>query len=276
MRRDEIAARLRAAGIEDYHEEAKRLFCHYSGMSRAAALAEPGADCSAPALLAALSRREAREPLAYILGKTWFFDECYHVSPACLIPRPETELLVQYAVDSLPQGARFADLCTGSGCIAISTLVHRPDTQAEAYDISQEALALAKQNALENGVADRVCFYEADLLAARAADFGGARYDAILSNPPYVTEEEWKAVAPELHHEPLCAFLGGKDGLVFYRHFVTALAPLLKDGGQFMFEIGFRQAEGLRALAAEGGFTCEIKRDFAGQDRVALLTKATH
>ncbi len=270
MTRAELCARLRAAGIEEAEEEAKRLFCHFSGMSRAAALAEPGADCSAPALLSALARREAREPLSYILGEAWFYDERYRVSPACLIPRPETELLVEHAIATLARGGCFADLCTGSGCIAISTLCHRPDATADGYELSGEALALARENARENGVSDRLCLYEADLLVC---DRLARQYDMILSNPPYVTDEEWQAVAPELHHEPLCAFLGGEDGLVFYRRFIGAFAPFLKEGGQFVFEIGWRQGDALRSLAAEGGFDCVIERDLSGLDRVAILTR---
>jgi release factor glutamine methyltransferase len=271
MTRAELAARLRAAGIDEYDEEAKRLFCHFSGMSRAAALAEPGADCSAPALLTALARREAREPLAYILGEAWFFDECYRVSPACLIPRADTELLVEYAVRHAPQGGLVADLCTGSGCIAISLLAHRADLRGDAYEISQEALALAAENAERNGVGDRLCFHRRDLLTAEPLP---ARYDMILSNPPYVTDAEWRTVAPELHHEPIAAFLGGEDGLRFYRHFIKTFAPALSPGGCFVFEIGFAQAADLCRLAGEQGFVCEIRKDYGGRDRMAILTRA--
>lgn len=268
MTRTELAARLRDAGIEDYAEEAKRLFCHFSGMSRAAALAEPGTDCADPALLAALRRREAREPLAYLLEEAAFWDETYRVSPACLIPRPETELLVERAIATLPQGGHFADLCTGSGCIAISTLAHRPDATADGYDISAEALALARENAERNGVADRLRLLPCDLLAEERL---AARYDMILSNPPYVTDAEWEAVTPELHYEPRAAFLGGADGLCFYRRFLSVFAPFLKEGGCFVFELGWRQGDGLRRLAKEHGLACEIYRDYSGLDRMAVL-----
>lgn len=268
MTRTELASRLRAAGIEDYAEEAKRLFCHYSGMSRAAALAEPGADCTAPALLEALRRREAREPLSYLLGEAAFWEETYRVSPACLIPRPETELLVERAITALPQGGHFADLCTGSGCIAISTLAHRKDATADGYDISPAALALAHENAVRNDVADRLHLAVCDLLTeARLA----GPYDMILSNPPYVTDAEWEEVAPELHYEPRAAFLGGADGLCFYRRILSAFAPFLKAGGCFIFEIGWRQGESLRRLATEHKLSCEICRDYGGRDRMAVL-----
>ena len=269
MTRAEIAARLRAAGIEDFDEEAKRLFCHFSGKSRALARAEPGADCSAPALLDALARREAHEPLAYILGEVWFFDECYRVTPDCLIPRSDTELLVEYAIKSLPRGAHFADLCTGSGCIAISLLAHRADLTADGYDISPAALALARENAERNGVSDRLCLRERDLLSACP----DGRYDAILSNPPYVTPTEWETVAPELRHEPTVAFLGGEDGLLFYRRFLAAFADCLTENGCFIFEIGWQQAEDLRCLARQHSFTCEVQRDLGGRDRMVILRR---
>ena len=267
MTRAEIAARLRAAGIEEADEEAKLLFCHFSGMSRASVLAEPGADCSAPLLLSAVERREAREPLAYILGEWYFYGECYRVSPACLIPRPDTEMLVDYATEHLRRDGRFSDLCTGSGCIAISTLAHRPDLVGEAYDLSPKALALARENAAKNGVADRLTCYERDLLRDPLA----GEYDMILSNPPYVTPAEFTEVEPELLCEPRMAFLGGEDGLDFYRSFVHRFQGNLAAGGCFVFEIGWRQAEGLCRLAEEAGMTCEIRRDLGGRDRMAIL-----
>ncbi len=116
----------------------------------------------------AVRRLENREPLAYVLGEWYFYDEVYRVSPACLVPRPDTEHLVEELIRRLPKGAVFADLCTGSGCIAISTLAHRPDCRAVAVDLSKDALALARENASLNGVADRVEFRHADVLASAA------------------------------------------------------------------------------------------------------------
>ncbi len=270
MTRRELAAHLLAAGIEEAEEEAKLLFCHVTGMSRAALLAEPGADCTDPALFVMLQRRCAREPLAYLLGEVHFFRECYHVSPDCLIPRPETELLVEYGIEALPQGGRLADLCTGSGCIAISLLANRPDATGDGYDISAAALRLANENAKRHGIGARLRLFCTDLLQ-RDGLFGD--YDLILSNPPYVTPKEWAKVAPELHYEPQIAFLGGADGLDFYRHFIQAFAGNLRPGGRFVFEIGWQQADALRAGAAEAGFGCEIYKDLGGRDRMAVFSK---
>ncbi len=278
MTRSEIAARLRAAGIEEHAEEAMRLFCRFSGKSRAHALAEPLADCADAALLAALSRREAREPLAYILGEAEFYGECYRVSPDCLIPRPESELLVDFACTHLPRDGRMADLCTGSGCLAISTLCHRPDCTADAYDISRGALVLARENAERNGVSVRLSFYECDLLAPHGwgnTPLADARqYDLLLSNPPYVTSAEMELLPPEVRCEPRLALHGGEDGLVFYRTFVSAFSHCLREGGVFLFEIGADEGDALRALGEEAGFSVRILPDLTGRDRMALLTAA--
>lgn len=273
MTRHEIEAALAAVGIEEARTEAMILFCHYSGMSRAAALAEREADCAAPALAAAVRRREGREPLAYILGEAWFFEECYEVSPACLIPRPETEMLVEYAIAHLPQGGLFADLCTGSGCIAVSTLAHRSDCRAQAYDLSPDALALAARNAQKNGVAERICFFEKDLLTDALS--AGATYDMILSNPPYVTQDEMKALAPELFFEPRMSLEGGADGLIFYTRFLQAYTDRLTEDGCFVFEIGAEQGAALLTLAAQSGLSCRIEKDAAGRDRMAVVSKRT-
>lgn len=275
MTRSEIAARLRAAGIDEYAEEAMRLFCRFSGKSRAYALAEPAADCAAPDLLAAVIRRQAREPLAYILGEADFYGESYRVSPACLIPRPESELLVDFACRRLPRSGRMADLCTGSGCLAISTLAHRPDCVADAYDISGDALTLARENAERNGVSARLAFYKCDLLAPHGWEdtplADGDAYDLILSNPPYVTTSEMQALPPEVRCEPTLALHGGEDGLVFYRTFIATFSRCLRTGGVFLFEIGADEGDALRALGAQAGFSVDILPDLTGRDRMALL-----
>ena len=266
----DIEKRLAAAGIADAATEAKHLFSHFSGLSLAALLAARDADCTEPALETALCRREAREPLAYILGEAWFYGERYRVSPVCLVPRQETELLVDYAIAHLPQGALFADFCTGSGCIAISVLAHRPDLRAHAYDISPEALSLARENAAANGVADRVAFFCADLLKT-----GGVcretRYAMIISNPPYLTASDMRAAQAELLSEPQAALFGGEDGLTFYRCFLEHYRANLAQGAPFLFEIGAAQGEDLRALGAAYGYTARILPDYAGLDRVAVL-----
>ena len=277
MTRAEIEKRLSRAGIDACREEAMLLFCHFAGISRAMALCDARLPCTDPALEEALLRRERGEPLAYILGVAYFCNEEYEVSPAVLIPRADTERLVEEAVSRLPKNGRFADLCTGSGCVAISTLAARPDALADAYDISPVALALAKKNAARNGVETRVFFAECDLLAGgvcrEAALFPHAPYDLILSNPPYLTAAEMAALDPSVACEPTLALDGGEDGLVFYRAFLEGYAHLLSARGAFLFEIGWEQGDSLRALGREHGFAVEIKRDLGGRERVAVLSR---
>lgn len=277
MTRAEIEARLSRAGISEAGEEAMRLFCHFAGVWRAMALCDRAAECDDPALARAVLRREAGEPLSYILGVAYFYKEEYEVSPDVLIPRADTERLVEEAISRLPRNGHFADLCTGSGCVAISALAARPDAKADAFDISPAALAIARKNACKNGVASRVCFIERDLLTApvcsETPDFPLAPYDLILANPPYLSRAEMGALDPSVLAEPRAALDGGEDGLVFYRHFLEVYPALLKADGAFLFEIGWGQGEALRALGARYGFAVEILRDYGGRDRVAVLTR---
>ncbi len=265
----ETAAYLREHGVEEAETEARLLFLHLTGLSPAALLCDRTLSLDTPALREALARRVAREPLAYILGEAPFCNEIYKVSPDCLIPRFDTEVLVEEAARLLPPSAHFCDLCTGSGCIAISTLCRRPDTTAAAYDISAGALALARENAARNGVSRRLRFTEADLLTSTLP---AGEFDAILSNPPYITESAMQALSPEVQKEPSLALYGGEDGLRFYRHFVARHSAALKPHGFFLFEIGYDQEEGLRAIAAEHRMQITFVRDLGGNTRVARLS----
>ena len=167
--------------------------------------------------------------------------------------------------------AYFADLCTGSGCIAVSTLAERADTRALALDFSEGALALAQENAVHNGVADRVEFRRADLLTLAPQSLG--RFDAILSNPPYIRSDVIPGLSDEVRHEPRMALDGGADGLVFYRALLRQAGECLNAAGFCLFEIGYDQGEDIRALAVDAGFRCTVRRDLGGQDRVAVLTR---
>ena len=268
MRLSELTERLRAVDADSAELEARLLFKRYAHLSDAEIiLGDPAADSAA--LDDALARRLSGEPLAYILGDTEFFRESYLVTPDVLIPRSDTECLVEYAVKHLPHGARFADLCTGSGCIAISTLASRPDTTAIAIDISDAALAVARQNAERNGVSDRISFLRADVLAGiDPAILGGL--DAVLSNPPYIAREVTKTLSREVCHEPLLALDGGEDGLDFYRAMLSYLPALVKNG-VILFEIGYDQESAITRLAQEAGLCCRVRRDYGGNPRVAIL-----
>jgi release factor glutamine methyltransferase len=271
----ELTDRLSAAGIEGASHEA-RLLAEHVGAVSPRAFVLPDALLSDPdgALEAAVRRRENRFPLQYILGTWGFWRQEYEVSPDCLIPRPDTELLVEYASEHLPRGGRFIDLCTGSGCIAISLLCERPDLTGVAVDLFGDTLALAERNARRNGVeADRLTFLQGDVLdGGFMAELG--TFDAILSNPPYITPAVIDTLAPELAFEPRAALDGGEDGLLFYRRMIGGqeYRSALKTGGCYMFEIGYDQGDALRALAAAVGDSCTVRRDLGGQERMAVIT----
>lgn len=267
----ELCGRLSAGGVEAAEFEAECLMEDLCGADRFALLSEPDRDYPSQALESALARRLDREPLQYILGTWSFYRGTFRVSPDCLIPRADTEVLVEEAIRRLPHGAYFADFCTGSGCIGIATLAERPDTCAIGVDLSQGALDIAAENAVRNGVSDRFRLLRADLLTAAPETLG--RFDAILSNPPYIRSEVVDTLSAEVRHEPRMALDGGADGLVFYRALLRFAGACLTDGGFCLFEIGYDQGEAIRSLAAARGFACEVKRDLGGRDRVAILTR---
>lgn len=270
MTRREAAALLSESGVPDADTDARLLFTHFGGVSSAYLLANPDFSLDSPAFREALLRRKAREPLAYILGEAPFFTELYTVSEDCLIPRFDTELLVEKAASLLPRGAHFADLCTGSGCVAVSTLRRRSDTTADAYEISSGALSLAQENAEKNGVAERVHLNKADLLCDTLPK---NTYDAILSNPPYIPTRDLDALSPEVQSEPRIALDGGEDGLLFYRRFLTAFRTSLKTDGFFLFEIGYDLADAMQSLADEYGLSLTLFYDLGGNPRVVLFRK---
>lgn len=271
----ELTARLSAAGIENASHEARLLAEHVCGAPPYALLV-PDAPLSDPEgrLEEAVRRRESHYPLQYILGSWGFWRQEYEVSPDCLIPRPDTELLVEYAARHLPRGSRFIDLCTGSGCIAISLLCERPDLTGVAVDLFDATLSLAERNARRNGVEpDRLTFLRGDVLTGAFME-GLGTFDAVISNPPYITPAVIDTLEPELTYEPRAALDGGEDGLIFYRRMITGTEyrSALKAGGCFIFEIGYDQGDALRALATEAGDFCTIHRDLGGQERMAVVT----
>ena len=267
----EICARLTAAGIEDAQNDAAILMAHFGGISASALPYRRDEDVTSAALAKAVRRREEHYPLQYLIGVWGFCGQEYEVNEHTLIPRSDTECLVEEALRRLPRGAHFADLCTGSGCIAVSTLCMRRDTTAVAVDLFPETLSTAERNAVRNGVSDRVNFLCADVLKSLPLEEGSL--DAILSNPPYIRTEVVADLAPELAFEPSAALDGGGDGLDFYRAILEKHVPLLKPDGMLLFEIGYDQADSLRELASAHGFVCRILRDLGGCDRVAVLTR---
>lgn len=220
-------------------------------------------------LTAALERYEKGEPLAYLLGEQPFWRYTFKVTPDVLIPRPDTERAVECALAHLPRGGRFADLCTGSGCIAISICAERSDVSGVMVDLSAKALEIAKENALRLGVSDRLTALCADILTD---DPLGERFDLIISNPPYIPSADIEKY-PSLVYEPQMALDGGSDGMRFYRALIDRFAANLKEDGAFVFEIGYDQREAITALADSAGFDCTVTKDYGGNDRVALLKR---
>ena len=269
---------LAGAGVEDPSFEAGLLLSRFAGVPRHELLFRRGEDFSSPELEEAVRRRLTREPLQYILGSWSFRGIDFLLNEDTLIPRPDTELLVELAVRELPPAALFVDVGTGSGAIAVSVLAERPDTRSLAVDVCENALTAAAENAARAGVAGRFTPLCADALspdfAARLAACG--RPDAILSNPPYIPTGDLAGLAPELSYEPRRALDGGSDGLVFYRAITASAAALLPPGGFLLYEVGIGEAQAVAEIGALHGFTARVSPDLAGIDRAVLLRKVTN
>lgn len=210
-------------------------------------------------------------PLAYIIKEEAFYDLVLYVDERVLIPRPDTERLVEKVLSFLPKQGCILDLGTGSGCIPVTILKHRPDAFGKALDLSPDALCVARKNAALVGVADRLAFFEGDMTEN---PFGDERFDAIISNPPYIPREDIPKY-PSLSYEPQMALDGGIDGMDFYRAILSLYRNNLKAGGGFFFEIGFDQGSAMRSLGERLGYTCEILKDYGNNDRVAVLFPMT-
>ncbi len=272
MTYNEICMALANAEIENNRGEASMLICHFCGLNQAELLMRRDEDFDSEELSAAVKRRCQHYPLQYILGYWQFCKETYRVTEDTLIPREDTEKLVELAVKLLPEGARFIDLCTGSGCVAISTLAARLDCRAVAVDLFENTLEIARENAERNGVGERLGFIARDVLDPEFMDELG-KFDCIISNPPYIETRHIELLDEELSFEPEAALDGGDDGLDFYRAIIGSYGKYLKDGGIMLFEIGCDQAKAVATIAAKSGFGCEVYKDYSGNDRVAYLTR---
>lgn len=263
----DMQRRLAAAGIEDAAWEARLLAAHYTGLSDARLLLMGAEELEAPGLEAAVARRETREPLQYILGQWSFMGLSFSVNSHCLIPRPDTETLVEHAVRHLPKNARVADLCTGSGCIGIALAHYRPDITVTAVDLFPETAKMAEENARRLGVSDRFTVQVGDVTEEIFSP--DERFAAIVSNPPYITLEEMKDLAPELSYEPRAALTDEGDGLSVIRGVLAAASRHLEDDGLLLMEFGAAQGEAVSRLAREYSFyDVHILKDAAGRDRV--------
>jgi release factor glutamine methyltransferase len=272
----EIAERLAAAGVENARGEASLLVAAATGLERAslAAGAVPTLSAEQEAGLEALvRRRERREPIAYILCAKEFWSLRFEVDPAVLIPRPETETVVEAALKQIGQttaALRILDLGTGSGCLLLALLSELPCATGLGVDDSPAALTVARRNAERLGLAARAEFGQGRWGAGLRE-----RFDLILSNPPYVAEAEWDRLQPEIRDfEPKSALVAGPDGLASYRALAPECARLLATEGALALEVGLGQADAVTALlAADGLVVVERRRDLAGIER-CLIARA--
>jgi release factor glutamine methyltransferase len=239
---DGATQKLLAAGIDEAAAHAELIAAHVLGKSRTyvRAFGQQAAGASAEAAFnKILAQRLAGRPLAYILGEAEFTGRVFKVNPAVLIPRPETEELVEQAVKKLQTPPQYIlDLCAGSGCIAISLAFIFKSARIVSADISGEALKVALKNARNLNIAERVDFVKSDLFNKVQGTF-----DFIISNPPYIPEETISTLSPEVRSEPRVALCGGKDGLEIIERIVAAAPKYLNSGGLLALEIGCGQAE---------------------------------
>ncbi len=280
---------LEAAGVEEARFDAELLLGRATGYERARLTAEPRAELPAGAARTfgeLVRRRLRREPVAYILGRKGFRHIELAVDRRVLIPRPETELLVEVAVERRPR--RVLDVGTGSGAIALAVANELPECEVVATDTSPGALEVARANAVRLGLDQRVTFVEGtlpdgDWLGGEGGDAGTPRsapaFDLILANLPYVPEGDWPTLQPEVRDwEPREALTAGPDGLDAYRHLLSELGgrhfnryPVEMATTPLALEVGAGQAEAVRELLREAGFErTEVRRDLAGIDRVVL------
>ena len=227
-------------------------------------------------LMRALVQRRAKsEPVAYLVGNREFFGLDFYVDQNVLVPRPDTETLVMELVDEAKKAASpfILDLCTGSGCIAISAASHCPHASFLATDISGAALAIAEKNAESNGLSQKIQFLQSDYFGAISND---SAFDIIASNPPYIPDAEIESLEADVRqHEPRLALAGGADGLDYYRKIIQEADSYLKDEGVLLLEFSPEQEASLRQLfEASGKYTeISVKSDLAGRARVIICKK---
>lgn len=215
-----------------------------------------------------IERRKKGEPLQYILGETEFMSLDFYVKEGVLIPRSDTEILVETVLDKIDDSkTSVADICTGSGCIGISIAHYKKNADVELFDISDTALETAEKNIKRNNVSDRVKTCKMDILN----EYPKKKYDIVVSNPPYIEKAVIETLQTEVKdYEPRLALDGGEDGLVFYRRISETAHNFLKKDGLLAFEIGYNQGESVRGLMQKDFYDIKIIKDLSHNDRVII------
>ncbi|MBQ8393727.1 MAG: peptide chain release factor N(5)-glutamine methyltransferase [Clostridia bacterium] len=275
MKINEIIRTFADAGSKEAKCEAYLTIEHLFSVSPSSILADKDREYDDGPVLAVVEKRKKRIPLQHIFGKWSFMGKSFLVSDKCLIPRQDTEIVVEKAINVVKKQGRVADLCTGSGCIGISLLLYRPDiTELTLVDISEDALNMARKNAHLHHISEKCSFMEADA----TCDILVGEYDAILANPPYILTRDMDTLSDEVKMEPYIALDGGEDGLDIIRPIIYNSYSHLKTGGCLIIEFGFDQGESMRALLnfvvenkMYSGY--EILYDYGGNVRACLINK---
>lgn len=262
---------LQKAGITDAELDARLLLefiCHTDRNALYAHGDQEIEDEKMQDFLQLIEKRAVHIPLQHLTGEQNFMGLDFLVNENVLIPRQDTEILVEEIMRDLHDGIRILDMCTGSGCILLSLLHYSNDCSGVGVDVSEDALAVARQNA------DRLAEKQAVFIQSDLFEKVEGSFDLIVSNPPYIRSQEIAGLMPEVReHEPHLALDGKDDGLHFYREIIKGAMPHLKRGGQLFFEIGYDQGEAVQALLAASGYTeIAVVKDYAGLDRVVYGT----
>ena len=262
---------LQKAGITDAELDARLLLefiCHTDRNALYAHGDQEIEDEKMQDFLQLVEKRAVHIPLQHLTGEQNFMGLDFLVNEHVLIPRQDTEILVEEIMRDLHDGIRILDMCTGSGCILLSLLHYSNDCSGVGVDVSEDALAVARQNA------DRLAEKQAVFIQSDLFEKVEGSFDLIASNPPYIRSQEIAGLMPEVReHEPHLALDGKDDGLHFYREIIKGAMPHLKRGGQLFFEIGYDQGEAVQALLAANGYTeIAVVKDYAGLDRVVYGT----
>lgn len=271
---ENIEKQLRSCGIENARNESLLLVSHFMNISKSELLFRRSENFENDRLSCAIERRCSHYPLQYILGEWDFMGLTFKVNENCLIPRSDTELLSELAIEKLPENGNFLDLCTGSGCIAVSVAHFRKDVRVSALEKFENTLRVAKENC-KNLAEGRVRLVLGDATSTLDAQkfFGDEKFDFIASNPPYVTRDEMTGLEKELSFEPVSALTDGGDGLSIIKGIVEVYGNYLTDGGYLAIEHGESQGPVVRTIIESCGQCAVTIQDLSGHDRVTYFKK---